>query len=478
MFYKDYEVVIGLEIHAQLSTSAKLFSRASTKFESNDNENATAVCLGFPGTLPVINEEAVRKAVIAGLALKCEIALFSSFDRKQYFYPDLSKGYQISQLNYPLCNEGKVDFYLDGEKRSVRIERAHMEEDAGKSTHHGDYTLINYNRAGIPLLEIVSAPEMKSPQEAAQYARTVRSILKNVGVCDGNLEEGSLRCDCNVSVKKVTDKDLGTKVELKNINSFRFIEKAIDYEAQRQIDLLESGKSIAQETRLYDSTKNVTISMRSKEEADDYRYFPDADLRPIVLTEEYVSRLKNELPPGPTEKYEQYVNDLGISPNDAVLISSESEFSALFESAYKESNSPVLSANWIVGEFFRMLNEDKIEVADAKVDGQKLGQLVALIESGEISGKIAKEVFSHMWTEGSSPQEIIEKKGLKQVSDESTLISWVDEVLNDHSEKVQEYKAGKDKLFGFFVGQIMKKSKGKASPELVNKLLVSKLKDE
>ncbi len=478
MSYSDYELVVGLEIHAQLTTKSKLFSPVSTEFEAGDNENISEVCVGLPGTLPVLNKAVVDQAVRAGIALSCQINTLSQFSRKQYFYPDLSKGYQISQFDKPVCGEGLVSFFVGSELKKVRIERAHIEEDAGKSTHHGTHTYINYNRAGMPLLEIVSAPDIRSAKEAAEYARTVRNILRYQGVCDGNLEEGSLRCDCNISIRKKGDPKLGTKVELKNINSFRFIEKAIDYEYQRQIDCKESQQTIYQETRLYDSTKNVTVSMRSKEEADDYRYFPDPDLLDLQIEESFIEERKKLTFEGPVQRQQRYMQEYSLNQEEAYLLTQERDHADYFESVVDVCKNPKLSCNWISGEIFRMLNEEKVEIAECPIKPQSLGGLINQISKGVISGKIAKDVFTKMWESGDEAEVIIEKQGLKQVSDSGAIEAWVDEVLSKNPENVSEYKSGKTKIFGFFVGQVMKLSKGQASPDLVNKLLKEKLNGE
>ena len=472
----EYDVVIGLEIHAQLSTASKCFSNASTEFGVGNNENVTEVCAGMPGTLPVLNEAAVRLAIKTGLALNCDIQKKSVFSRKQYFYPDMPKGYQITQYDQPIALNGHVDFYLDGEKRSVELERAHMEEDAGKSTHHGEFTLINLNRAGVPLLEIVSKPVISSPEEAAAYARAVRQTLRYAEVCDGNLEEGSLRCDCNVSIKPKGQKELGVKVELKNINSFRFIEKALHYEINRQIQCKQIGEEIVQETRLYDSVKNKTFSMRKKEEANDYRYFPDADLMALNLSDELIVEMNSELPERPFDKLDRFIEELGLSEQDAVLLVSEKEFADYFEKLFNQTGDAKISCNWMTGEFLRLLNEKEAEMSSLKFSVDDFSSLLKLVLSKKISGKMAKEVFEEMWVSGDKPKDIIDAKGLSQITDEKVLTEMIDKVIDANPKVVEDYKSGKDKLFGFFVGQVMKASKGQASPELVNKLLKERLK--
>ncbi|MCB0378485.1 MAG: Asp-tRNA(Asn)/Glu-tRNA(Gln) amidotransferase subunit GatB [Bdellovibrionales bacterium] len=473
--YGDFDVVIGLEIHAQLQTRSKCFSSASTDFAKGDNENVTPLCAGMPGTLPVLNAKAVELAIQTGLALNCEVQQRSVFARKQYFYPDMPKGYQISQYEEPICQKGFVDFYVDGEKRRIHLERAHMEEDAGKSIHQGEHSLINLNRAGIPLLEIVSAPEIKSPKEAAAYAKAVRQILRFVDVCDGNLEEGSLRCDCNVSIRKKGETRLGTKVELKNINSFRFIEKALEYEIHRQIHAVEAGEKIVQETRLYDSTKNKTFSMRKKEDAQDYRYFPDPDLLPLLIEDDTIENLRQSLPELPMQRMERFQNNYALGLDDAELLTSEKELADFFEKVASESGNPKASANWIMGDFLREFNESKSSFQNLPIKEKQLAQLIQLVDSKTLSGKMAKDVFIEMWKSGKDPQVLVKDLGLSQITDEGAILKMVQDIIGANASKVAEYKAGKDKLFGFFVGQVMKASKGQANPELVNKLIKEEL---
>jgi aspartyl-tRNA(Asn)/glutamyl-tRNA(Gln) amidotransferase subunit B len=476
MSNRGYEAVIGLEIHAQLKTLSKIFCADATTFEAGDNENTSPVSLGMPGTLPTLNAKAVEYSIKTGLALGCEIRKKSVFARKNYFYPDLSKGYQISQYDKPLCENGRLQFSVNGEPKSIRIERAHMEEDAGKSTHFGDYTLINYNRAGIPLLEIVSGPDMRSPAEAAEYARTVRQILRYLDVCDGNLEEGSLRCDCNVSVRKIGETKLGTKVEIKNINSFRFVEKAIEFEIERQIDAVEKGDRIVQETRLWDPDKNRTFSMRSKENAQEYRYFPDPDLLPLVVTEEMIQKYRAELPELPLDRARRFVEKLGLPEYDAHVLTAEKDVAEYFETTAKLVGQAKNASNWIMTELVRELNANNISVAQSPISADALGRMIQMIEAGTISGKIAKTVFQEMWASGKEAEVIIKEKGLVQISDSSALEKIIDEVLAANQAQVAEYRAGRTKLFGFFVGSVMKMSKGQANPDVVNKLLTEKLK--
>ncbi len=473
----DWEAVIGLEIHAQLLTKSKMFSPDSTEFGAADNSNTHPVSLGLPGALPVLNKLAVEYSIKTGLALNCRIRPDSVFARKNYFYPDLPKGYQISQYDLPLCEEGEVEYFLDGEVKKVRIERAHMEEDAGKSLHRGEYTLINLNRAGVPLLEIVSGPDMRSPKEAAEYARTVRSILLYLGVCDGNLEEGSMRCDCNISVRKKGDPKLGTKVELKNINSFRFIEKAVEYEIQRQIDCMESGEKIFQETRLYDSVKNRTFPMRSKEEANDYRYFPDPDLLPVQVDPAWLEEIKASLPELPLARARRFSSQYQIPEYDSFVLTQDRALADYFEQVAELSKNPKAASNWIMVELMRELNEAKQSVEESPISAAQLAELIGLIDGGTISGKIAKTVFADMWKTSKSPAQIVKEKNLVQITDDSAIEGLVDKVLAANLEQVEAYRAGRTKLFGFFVGQIMKESKGQASPDLVNKVLTAKLKN-
>jgi aspartyl-tRNA(Asn)/glutamyl-tRNA(Gln) amidotransferase subunit B len=476
MAYEDWEPVIGLEVHAQLQTGSKMFSPDSATFGGADNENTDPVSLGLPGALPVPNAKAIEYSIKTGLALNCSIRKKSVFARKNYFYPDLPKGYQISQFDEPLCEKGHVEFYLDGQLRRVHIERAHMEEDAGKSLHQGEFTLINLNRAGVPLLEIVSGPDMSSPHEAAEYARTVRKILRYLNVCDGNLEEGSMRADCNVSVRRKGEKKLGTKVELKNINSFRFIEKAIEYEIRRQIDCKETGEAIVQETRLYDPTKNRTFAMRSKEEAHDYRYFPDPDLLPTIVSDELLEKMRAELPELPIARAQRFQQAFNLPEYDSLVLTQEKNLADYFEDVAAKSGNPKAASNWIMTELLRELNEAKIEVEQSSISATHLAEMIQMIDKKEISGKMAKDVFSEMWKAKKSPRDVVKDKGMSQITDSSAIEKIVDEVMAATAQSVTDYRAGKTKLFGFFVGQVMKASKGQANPEMVNKILQDKLK--
>ena len=476
MSYNDWEPVIGLEIHAQLLTESKMFSPDSTSFGGADNENTHPISLGMPGALPVINKKAVEYSAKTGLALNCKIRKKSVFSRKNYFYPDLPKGYQISQYDEPLCEHGYVDYFLDGEIRRVGITRAHMEEDAGKSLHQGEFTLINLNRAGVPLLEIVSEPDMKTPQEAAEYARTVRKILRYLNVCDGNLEEGSMRCDCNVSVRKKGTTKFGTKVELKNINSFRFVEKAIEYEIKRQIDCIESGEKIIQETRLYDPTKNRTFAMRAKEEAHDYRYFPDPDLLPVTVDEAWLEKLKLSLPELPLARAQRFQSEYQIPPYDSFVLTTEKSVADYFEDVAKASKNAKAASNWIMTDLLRDMNEAKLDFEKNPISTEDLARLISMIDSKEISGKMAKDVFAEMFKTSKGPQEIVKSKGMSQITDSSAIEKIVDDVLTANAQAVTDYRGGKTKLFGFFVGAVMKASKGQANPEMVNQVLQVKLK--
>ncbi len=475
MSFEDFEPVIGLEIHAQLLTKSKLFCKNATAFGGADNEHVCPVCTAMPGSLPVLNKEAVSMSIRTGLALNCQIRTRSVFARKQYFYPDSPKGYQISQYDLPLCEHGYVDFFLDGKRRRIPVTRAHMEEDAGKSTHQGEYTLINLNRAGVPLLEIVSGPDIRSAPEAAEYARTVRRILRYIDVCDGNLEEGSLRCDVNVSVRPRGQVQFGTKVEIKNINSFRFIEKAIEYEIHRQIDAVLGGEKIVQETRLYDPDKNRTFTMRTKEDAHDYRYFPDPDLLPLVVEESFVQDVKAKLPELPLARAERFMSTFQLPEYDAMTLTQEKDVAEYFEQAQKACGNPKAAANWIMSDVVRGLNESGKQISESPVSAERLGKMIRLIDNGTISGKIAKTVFNEMWTSGKDPESIVKEKGLVQITDTGAIEKIVDDVIAANPDQLAQYRSGKDKLFGFFVGQVMKLSKGQASPELVNDLLKRKL---
>lgn len=473
--HSGYEAVIGIEVHVQLKTKSKMFCADSTEFNAGDNENTSPVSVGMPGTLPVVNRQAINYSIKTGLALGCQIRKKSVFSRKNYFYPDLPKGYQISQYDLPLCEHGQIKFLVDGNEKTVSITRAHMEEDAGKSIHQGDITLINYNRAGIPLLEIVSGPDMRTPQEAAEYGRTIRQIVRYLDVCDGNLEEGSLRCDCNVSVRKIGTEKFGTKVEIKNINSFRFVEKAIEYEIDRQIEDIHAGKKIVQETRLYDPDKNRTFTMRTKEDAQDYRYFPDPDLLPVLVSDSEIEILRKQLPELPLARAERFQNTLGLPKYDAFVLTSERELADYFETVGKVCGNYKAASNWVMVELLRELNNNKLQITESPIKAESLGQLITLIDKGTISGKIAKTVFLEMWKSGHEPETIVKEKGLTQVSDTGAIEKMIDEVLAANASQVTDYRGGRTKLFGFFVGAAMKASKGQANPDLVNEILKKKL---
>jgi len=477
MAYRGFEPVIGIEIHVQLSTKTKIFSADATNFDAADNENTSPISVGMPGSLPVVNKKAIEYSIKTGLALGCGIRGKSVFARKNYFYPDSPKGYQISQYDQPICEKGSVSFKVNGVEKTVGITRAHMEEDAGKSNHLGDYTLINYNRAGIPLLEIVSDPDIRTPAEAAEYGRTIHQIVRYLDVCDGNLEEGSLRCDCNVSVRKVGAPEFGTKVELKNINSFRFVEKAIEYEIERQIDAIERGEKIIQETRLWDPDKNRTFSMRTKEDAQDYRYFPDPDLLPVIVTDDMIEKFRKELPELPIARALRFQSEHGLPESDALVLTTEKPLADFYEETAREAKNYKSSANWIMTELLRELNTANKDIKDSPIKPTQLGRMIAQIDKGTISGKIAKTVFQEMWQSGKDPEVIIKEKGLVQVSDPAAIEMIVDEVLAANAQNVEDHKSGKKKnLLGFFVGAVMKASKGQANPDLVNKILLEKLK--
>ncbi|MFS4458981.1 Asp-tRNA(Asn)/Glu-tRNA(Gln) amidotransferase subunit GatB [Bdellovibrio sp. HCB2-146] len=477
MSSRGYEAVIGIEIHVQLSTKSKIFSNDATTFDAGDNENTSPVSVGMPGSLPVLNKKAVEYSIKTGLALGCDIRRKSVFARKNYFYPDLPKGYQISQYDQPICENGSVTFKIEGVEKTIRIARAHMEEDAGKSNHSGDCTLVNYNRAGIPLLEIVTGPDLRSAAEAAEYARTIRQIVRYLDVCDGNLEEGSMRCDCNISVRKTGATQFGTRVEIKNINSFRFVEKALEYEIERQIDAVERGEKIVQETRLWDPDKNRTFTMRTKEDAQDYRYFADPDLLPVIVTDAMIERIRKDLPELPSLRAKRFQEEQGLPESDALVLTTEKDLADFYEETAKAANNFKASANWIMTELLRELNSANKNIKDSPIHPAQLGKMISLIDKGTISGKIAKTVFQEMWTSGKDPEVVIKEKGLVQVSDPAAIEKIIDEVLAANAQIVDDHRSGKKKnLFGFFVGAVMKASKGQANPDIVNKILQEKLK--
>ena len=472
----SWECVIGLEAHVQLSTETKLFSRASTSFGEEPNTNVNLVDCGLPGVLPTVNKNAFYKAIRFGLAVDADINQTSLFDRKNYFYPDLPKGYQITQMELPIVSGGKVEIEIEGAKKIINLTRAHLEEDAGKSIHEGMAgTGVDLNRAGTPLLEIVSEPEISSAKEAVAYMKALHQIVTFLDVSDGNMSQGSLRCDANVSVRKKGDKELGTRTEIKNINSFRFIEKAINYEIERQIDVIESGESVTQETRLYDSIKNETRPMRSKEFANDYRYFPDPDLLPVMISDEEIEEIKATFPEMPKDKFARYQSEFNIPENDAQIISSSKNLATFFEECMENAKDAKLLSNIIIGDISSLLNKENIEITDSKLSTKNVSELVNLVTEGVISGKIAKTVLEETWNSGISPIEIVESSGLKQIDDDDEIERIIDQIISEHPDQVSAYKGGKDKLFGFFVGQIMKATQGKANPASANKILKDKL---
>ena len=473
----DWEMVIGLEIHAQVISNSKLFSGASTAFGAEPNSQVSLIDAAMPGMLPVLNEKCVEQAVKTGLGINAKINLRSVFDRKNYFYADLPQGYQISQFYYPIIGKGEIEIDMPGgEIRKIGITRIHLEQDAGKSLHDQspDNTFVDLNRSGIALMEIVSEPDLRTPEEAGEYIKKLRSIVRYLGTCDGDMEKGSMRCDANVSVRRPGE-EFGTRCEIKNVNSVKNVMRAIIYEAERQVEILESGKEIVQETRLFDAGDGTTRSMRSKEDAQDYRYFPDPDLLPLVFSQEYVNKIKNELPELPDQKKKRYINDMGLTAYDASVLVADKEVAVYFEEVAND-NDPKLAANWITAELFGRLNKAGIDLADSKVTAKKLAGLLTLISDNIISGKIAKQVFDIMFETGKDAYVIVKEKGLEQVTDKGAIEKIIDEVIAANSDKVEQYKSGKDKLFGFFVGQVMKLSQGKANPQMVNEILKSKLK--
>ncbi len=473
--YDDYEVVIGLEVHAELSTNTKIYCNCTTEFGADPNTHCCPICTGMPGTLPVLNEKVVEYAIKMGLATNCEIARFSKQDRKNYFYPDLPKAYQVSQYDLPLCEHGYIEINVDeNTKKKIGITRIHIEEDAGKLIHDaytGD-TLVDMNRCAVPLIEIVSEPDIRSAKEAVSYMQTLKSILEYLEICDCKMQEGSLRCDVNLSVRKKGDTKFGTRTETKNLNSFKSIEHSIEFETKRQIEELENGGTIYQETRRFDDVKGIGYAMRSKEDAHDYRYFPEPDLAPIVTSEEYIEKIKNSLPEMPHIKKDRYVREYGLPEYDANQITASKYTAEFFEKTVSLCNNPKAVSNWIMSDFSRMLNEKEIEINESKITPENLSELIKLIDSGKISSAIAKKVFNEMFETGENAMSIVEKKGLIQISDEGLIKEIVERVVQNNPQSVADYKAGKDKAIGFLVGQVMKESKGKANPQLVNKLLV------
>lgn len=475
----EWESVIGLEIHAQLATKSKIFSGAATAYGAEPNTQACAVDLGLPGVLPVLNREAVRMAVKFGLAIGARVAPFSVFARKNYFYPDLPKGYQISQYDLPVVSTGHLIISVDGIEKTVGITRAHLEEDAGKSLHedfHG-FTGIDLNRAGTPLLEIVSEPDLRSAKEAVAYMKKLHALVRYLEICDGNMQEGSFRCDANVSVRRKGQDEFGTRAEIKNLNSFRFVERAINYEIERQIEILESGGQVVQETRLYDAAKDETRSMRSKEEANDYRYFPDPDLLPLEISSDFIEDVRKNLPELPDEKRDRFKSQYGLNDYDATVLTATRELADYYEAVVAESegSDPKLCANWVMGELSGALNKAGLEIEKCPIEPSRLAGLIRRIADETISGKLAKQVFEALWESGETADAIIEKQGLKQITDTGAIEKIIEDIIAANPQQLAQYKAGKEKLFGFFVGQVMKATQGKANPQQLNELLRKKL---
>jgi len=473
-----FQPVIGLEVHVQLNTQSKIFCGCSTRFGAEPNSNTCPVCLGLPGTLPVLNRRVVESAIMAGLATNCSIAHKSIFARKNYFYPDLPKGYQISQFEQPICEKGWLDIQLDGQPpKRIGITRIHMEEDAGKLVHGlGNGSGVDLNRAGTPLLEVVSEPDFRSADEAVAYLKQLHQIVTYLGICDGNMEEGSFRCDANVSVMPVGSATFGTRAEIKNVNSFKFVKAAIEYEINRQIDLIEDGGTVVQETRLFDPTTGTTRSMRGKEEAHDYRYFPDPDLVPLIISADWVEQTEKELPELPTIKRQRFITQFGLSEYDAEVLTASRSLANYFEETVAFAHNPKAAANWVMGEVTRALNDSGLTIDSCPVAPRRLADLLHLIDNGTISNNIAKKVFELMWQNDKEPAAIVEEQGMAQVSDSGAIEAAIDQILAANQGQVEEFRSGKDKVFGFFVGQVMKAMKGKANPAVVNELLLKKLK--
>ena len=473
----DYEPVIGLEVHAQLKTHSKIFCTCSTTFGAEPNSNTCPVCIGMPGVLPVLNKKVIEYAMKMALATHCAINESSTFARKNYFYPDLPKGYQISQYAEPLSEHGYVDIEIDGDVKRIGITRIHMEEDAGKLLHdeHNPSSYVDLNRTGVPLIEIVSEPDMRTAEEAGAYLKRIHEILVYLEICDGNMEEGSFRCDANVSIRPKGQEEFGTRAELKNMNSFRNVQRAIDYEIKRQQYVLDSGQAVIQETRLWDDGQGVTHSMRGKEEAHDYRYFPDPDLVPIVTDSAWIEDIRKSLPELPLEKRERFIRDYQLSPYDAGVLTASRALADYFEETARLSGKPKIAANWVMGDILRFLNEEKRDLKDCLILPKALADMIILIEEGTISGKMAKEIIEEMYKTGAAPKEIIAVKGLVQITDENALLKAVEDVLAANPAQLEAYRGGKDKLFGYFVGQVMKATKGKANPTIVNDLLKAML---
>ena len=475
----NYEAVIGLEVHAQLQTNTKIFCGCETAFGEEANTRTCPVCIGMPGVLPVLNKKAVEYIIKTGLATHCSITPASRFARKNYFYPDLPKGYQISQYELPLCEKGYVEILVDGKVKRVGITRIHLEEDAGKNLHTSESgaSLVDLNRAGTPLMEIVSEPDIRSADEAAEYLKKLRSILRYIEVSDADMEKGNFRCDCNVSIRPVGAKEYGTRAEVKNVNSFKFVQKALEYEIKRQAQILDEGGRVVQETRLFDSSKGVTFSMRSKEEAHDYRYFPEPDLVPVVTSQETVEAIRKTIPELPEAKRERFVKEYGLPEYDADMLTQSRALASYYEEATSLSGQPKVISNWIMGELMRLLNAEGKEIEDCPVRPDRLAGMVKMISDGTISTKIAKTVFEEMYGSGKDAETVVKEKGLVQVSDTGEIEGIIADVIKANPAQHADYKSGKDKLFGFFVGQVMKASKGKANPDVVNQLLKKKLSE-
>jgi aspartyl-tRNA(Asn)/glutamyl-tRNA(Gln) amidotransferase subunit B len=475
-----YEAVIGLEVHAQMLTETKIFCGCSTRFGSEPNTQTCQVCIGMPGVLPVLNRKALEFAIKTGFATNCKIASYSRFARKNYFYPDLPKGYQISQYELPICEHGDIEVIVDSHVKKIGITRIHMEEDAGKNIHEGEghHSFVDLNRAGVPLMEIVSEPDIRSPREAVEYMKKLRAILRYLGVCDGNMEQGSLRCDANISIRPEGQEEYGTRTEIKNINSFRFVEKALEYEIKRQIKTVEEGGKVIQETRLWDPARGLTESMRGKEEAHDYRYFPEPDLVPIMVEQKWIEEIELFLPELPDRKRKRFVSEYTLSESDADFLVSEKALADWFEEAVKLGGQPKTVANWVKGDLMKLANEENKSVEECPLKPNQLVGMLRLMEKGTISGKIAKTVFDEMYRTGKDAEVIVKEKGLVQISDAGAIEKAVDDVIANSPNEVERFRGGEDKLIGFFVGQVMKLTKGKANPQIVNELLKKKLSSE
>ena len=477
----DYEVVIGCEVHVELKTKTKIFCSCPTDFGGEPNTHVCPVCLGLPGTLPVLNKKVLEYAIKAGLALNCEIAQFSKFDRKNYFYPDLTKAYQISQFDLPICKNGYIDIETGKGEKRIGITRIHMEEDAGKLVHQGNTittsagSLVDYNRAGVPLIEIVSEPDMRSAEEVLEFLSSLKAIIEYTGVSDARMEQGSLRCDVNLSLRPAGQIAFGTRAEIKNLNSFRSVERVIQYEINRQTDILESGGKVIQETRTWDESKGRTYSLRSKEDSDEYRYFPEPDLPPVIVMEDYIEKLRAELPEMPKEKRQRMIDKDGLPEYDAGIITASKALVDFYDAVHTYYGDAKKISNWIMGELLAKVNAEGIELDALKIQPEQMAALLKLVDSGEISGKIAKKVFAEMFETGKNPDDIIKEQGLKQISDETELKTMIEQVAETNPKSVEDYKAGKTKALGFLVGQIMKQSRGQANPVVINRLLVEKL---